>query len=415
MIVQADHPGADLGQHGLDELAPGFGVGVGLAQGLLLVLQVLGHAVEGARQDRDLFRIVLDLDPGVEVAAGDAVGGMDQPGHRGGDTGGGRHAEPHRAHQHQQGGLQVAEGEGGLDRLAAGGGVAVVDQRGLGPAQQHEHAGLGQAGDVEIGIRIGAQTVEGAEQVLGFEGFGVYLAVGDLEGLGRRRDERRRIRQFGPGQHAAAAVDHIGGGKGVQRRQLDQKLAEADRRDLEGGRDVVHLARHLRHVRADVGLLVLDIGLVDLGRVLDHLLHARPEPVVDGAGDQGPEHHGHDDGRHHGHQGEQEHEAQMQPRARVARALEHQAQHPPPRRGAQEQDQGQVDAEDQQHRTAGRPDRTGARRRRRHVDRDGRQDRGHAPAQAKQARARETARWTGNSRPPLNGLTVKDGRHRGAA
>ena len=219
--VQADHARAHLGQHRLDELAAGFRVGVRPLQGLLLILKIFRHPIESAGQNGDFLGVVVDLDAGVEVAAGDTVGGGDQAGHRGRDAGGGRHAEPHRADQHQKGGLQVAEGEGELDRLAGALGVAPVAHGVGGLGQQRQDAPLlGEARDVEIGVGIGVQAVEAAEQVLGVEVFGVDLALrAGLEGLRRRRGVGMggAIRASSRVQDTAAAVDQVDGRKAVGR------------------------------------------------------------------------------------------------------------------------------------------------------------------------------------------------------
>ena len=47
---------------------------------VLLLLQIAGHAVEGAREHGDLLGIVAGVDPGGEVAAGHPARGLHQPG-----------------------------------------------------------------------------------------------------------------------------------------------------------------------------------------------------------------------------------------------------------------------------------------------------------------------------------------------
>ncbi len=228
--VQADNPGADAQQDGLHEVALGLGVGVRGAQGLLLGLQVAGHAVEGARQHRDLLGIAAGVHPGRQVAAGHPPGRLHQARHRPGDAPRRQHAQPHRPHQHQQRGLGVAQGEGGLNPGAVGLGLAVGGQGGLGFPQVVEDPPVYRPHDIEVGVRIGAQPIERPEQVAVLERAHRDVAlVGGLERGLRRGHQRRRARRFRPGQDPAFMIDQVGGGKAVIGRLVAQEVAVGDR------------------------------------------------------------------------------------------------------------------------------------------------------------------------------------------
>ena len=118
--VEADDPGADPQQHGLGEKPSRFGFNMGRPQGLLLLLKIAGHPVEGARQHGDLVGIEAGVDPRGEVAGGDASCRLHQACDGRGDPVGRRHTQPHGAHQHQEDGLEIGQREGSLDQGAAG-------------------------------------------------------------------------------------------------------------------------------------------------------------------------------------------------------------------------------------------------------------------------------------------------------
>ena len=159
---------------------------------------------------------IAGVDAGGEIAAGHAARRLDQTRHGGRDTIGRRHAKPYRPHQDQNGGLDIGEGEGGLDARAAGLGAPVGPKRGLRETQMAEDAGIHRTHHVEVGVGIAPQAIERAEEIGRFEADGRNIAlVRGLEGRLRRGQERRAAGAVGPGEQAAFAIDQIGGGEAV--------------------------------------------------------------------------------------------------------------------------------------------------------------------------------------------------------
>ncbi len=384
--VQADDAGADAGQHCLDEFPPGFGLDAGGHQRRLLRLKIVGHLVESTGQDGDLFGIVVGLHPGGQIAAGDPVGRRDQPGDGRRDGVGRRHAEPHCPHQHQKHGLRVGEQEHRLDLAAVGVGVAVGGERSRRGHQVAEHARLDPPDHIEIGVVIGLQLVERPEQVGGIEVLDDHLAVvGGVHGLGRRADEGRGGIGLRIGEDPALVVDDVGGREVAVGRLSFQQPAEGDRIAAEQRRGAVQVRGHGQQVAVDVLGLDVDIGPGDGRGILHHGAHALGKPVVHPPGDQGPEEHRHHDGRQHRGQGEHDDEAQVQPRAGVARTLADQPHHVPGCGGQQADDQDQIGQDHRQDGPAGRADRTGVRRLpRRQIDGGYGQQDGHDIAEGQQ-------------------------------
>ena len=127
--IKADDAGAHAKKHRLGEQAPRLGFDVGGAQVLLLLLKIDRHAVEGARQDRDLLWVAPRIHPRGQVACRNLPGRPHQARHRLGDPSGGGHAKPDRANQHQKHGFEIAQIERRFDSRPPGLGLSIGRQR----------------------------------------------------------------------------------------------------------------------------------------------------------------------------------------------------------------------------------------------------------------------------------------------
>ncbi len=261
--------------------------------------------------------------------------------------------------------------------MAVGGGLAIVLQCAGGRDQVVEDAGLHPADDIDVGVVIGLELVERPDQGILLEDVLVQPgAVGELDRVLRRREERRGVVRLGARQHPALVVDDIDGrnrpGLGLDL----QEAAEGDRAGAEDRLLAVQVHRHRLDVAGQGLLLVVQIGPGHGGGVLHHRPHPLGKPVLHPARDQGAEEQGHDDGRHDRAQGEHGDEAHVQARAGVLPPLAQHLEETPADGRRQAQDQHQVAEHRGQHDAAGRSRPAGARRAGREIDGgDGQEDR----------------------------------------
>ena len=77
VFIHGDYPGRNMAEHRFHILPPLFEIDIGLLQLPVTLLQVIRHLVEGIYQNTDL-RIGDNVDPMIEVPAGNATGGLGQ-------------------------------------------------------------------------------------------------------------------------------------------------------------------------------------------------------------------------------------------------------------------------------------------------------------------------------------------------
>ncbi len=207
--VEADDAGAYFRQHGLDESASAFGLFARRFQRLLLRLQVGGHAVEGARQHGDVFGLLTGHDARRKVPGSHLVRRLHKPGHRAGNAFRRRGADPHRADQHQQHGLDIGQGEHELRAALGVLGVLDFGHGLLGDEEPPPQAGRQLAYAIEVGVFIAWQRVNVAQV-----GADRRAALGAahpriVDDVTRRGGIGRRAGFFGARQDLAGMIDDV--------------------------------------------------------------------------------------------------------------------------------------------------------------------------------------------------------------
>ncbi len=283
------------------------------------------------------------------------MGGSHQAGDWSGDGVGRPHAQPHRANHGEEHALQVGQQERCLDLMAVGLRLPVVLQS---PGRGREVADdprLHPADRIDIGVWIGLQPIEAADQRLLLEGLFRHIAlVGPVDRVRRRGDEGRRSVVGGAGQHAALVVQDVDRRERPHPRLDLKHPPERHRARAEHRLIPIEVDGRRLQVGRQVLSLLVEIGLGHGRGVLHHRTHPLGEPVLDPAGDQGSEEQGHDDRGHNGGQGEHSHEAPVQARARVAATLAQHLDHAPADRRGQREDQDEVAEDGGQDDAAGR-------------------------------------------------------------
>ncbi|MNH93081.1 hypothetical protein D3C73_456720 [compost metagenome] len=316
--VQADHPRADAGQDGLDEQAASLRLVRGGLQRGLLRLDVLGHAVEGLRQDDQFGRRAGVVDARVQVAARHLIRRLHQPPDRGRDRTGRRHGQPDGADQDQQSRLQIAQSKGRLDARPALLGGAIGGDGLLAVTHPLDQAGRQRPHDIEIGAAVIRQGIERSHHVRVFgHGRRGHLPAGHrLERFARRGHIGRRARPLAAGQDPALVIQYVKGRIAEEVADLRQGARELD----AAVEQVAHAAQFGRHglqVHLQPSPDVGDVGAADLGAVLDGRADVGAEPLVHAPVDQDAEHQGDQHRRHDRNQGEEGDEPKMQSRARI--------------------------------------------------------------------------------------------------
>ena len=148
--VEADHGGRNPGEHGFGEAAPAVDeVGRG-GQAVVLAAQLRGHLVEGLAEMGEVALGLAHRHLGVEVAARDLVGGMDEAPDRRDEPVGEIQPEPDRREQHDQRDQREHRGEGDLDALAPAVDRQVLDRRGARDRRELDRERVHLAGDEEV-------------------------------------------------------------------------------------------------------------------------------------------------------------------------------------------------------------------------------------------------------------------------
>ncbi|MNS16949.1 hypothetical protein D3C72_486130 [compost metagenome] len=325
--VQADNPGADARQHGLDEAAAPLGVVAGGLQRRLLGHDVAGHPVEGLGQDDQFAGRSGIVDTRVQVAAGHLIRSLHQTANRGRYRTGRRHGQPDGADQNQQRCFQIAEGEGCLNPRSAFFCGAVGGDGFLAVAHSLDQTGRERADDVEIGVTVVRQRIEGPHHV-GVLGHGRRrdLAGGHrLERFARRRDIGGRAGLLAAGQHFAVAVQDIEGRIAEEVADLSQSARELDA-VVEQAAYPAQFGGHGFQIHLQPRAHVRDIGPTDLCAVFDRRTYIGAEPLIHAAIDQDAEDKRDQNRRNDRHQRKQSDETKMQARAWII-SVPHQAHH----------------------------------------------------------------------------------------
>jgi len=348
--VEADDARRHAGQDGLDEPAAARGFLAGGPERGLLGLEVTGHAVEGGRQGLDLAGAILPVDARCQVARGDAVRRLDETADGRRDRAGGTHAQPDGPDEDQKRGLEIAEGKGGLNARTALLGFPEGDNRLLAIAHLGDQTRLHRPDQIQVGVAIARQRIEGANGVRVFGHFDRrgLPSRGRFEILTRGCEIGRRVRQFAARQHLPVSIDDIERRIAEQVRDLGEEFRELDRivkaRARFRSRQFVRDGLKVRlNLKADVP----HIGLPDVGAVRDGRLDVVAEPLVHAPIDQHAEDKRDQDRGDKGHHGEERHETQVETRPRIGPAAE-QHQGPAADNGGQPADQQQIDPENRE-------------------------------------------------------------------
>ena len=116
--IEADDAGGHARQHRFGEAAALVELLIGGDEIVALLLQLLGHAVEGARQRLEVAWSFELGDLGVEIAGRDAPRRIEQAHHRRHDAVGEPQAEPDRRQKEDQRHAGIHQREGHLDARA---------------------------------------------------------------------------------------------------------------------------------------------------------------------------------------------------------------------------------------------------------------------------------------------------------
>ena len=380
--IDADDAGADACEHRLGEAAARVDRVAGKDQIVALLLQVIGHQVEGIGQGLEILRALDHGHLGVEFAARHAPCGIEQTHHRGHHLVREPKAHPDGGEQQDEADEREHHAEGQLHAESLRHQPVIFTLGLLRVVQLLLNGRIDDAVDHQVGVGEVGQLDQATDDIAALPRLDhhKFALVGLFERGGAGREEGEAVPRHDARDELLLAVLLLRGIEDEDRRQPVQQGVVGHTADEIGAVVVVEVTllrqvgSDLRHVVAHRLAMVVHVGFGHIDRRIHDGTGTFREPRIEAAVERHGGEDGHHDGRHDGDEAEQRDEAELQRGARRAVApLDQQEDDLPEDQERQHQQHRTVDQHQQEGIVGGGDDR-------RHAGQDGegRQAAGHA-------------------------------------